>query len=85
MSFIISNEIQNIMNVNTSINVREQMLQSVVDTMEVNDAIIVQSQLCRDLKSAKASKVTLDDVVMQLIALKRHYKYLTGVDWTMQN
>ena len=57
------------------------MIQRIVDTDKLNDAIIVQAQLCRDLKSANASKDSLGIAVIKLICFKKRYKDLTGTDW----
>lgn len=48
---------------------------------EVNDHIVKQGNLVRDLKSQKADKAVIDTEVKRLLALKIEYKTITGSDW----
>lgn len=48
---------------------------------EVNDEIVKQGNLVRDLKSQKADKAAVDAEVKKLLALKDEYKTITASDW----
>lgn len=48
---------------------------------ELNDSIVQQGNLVRDLKAQKAEKAKIDEAVKGLLALKAEYKAATGQDW----
>lgn len=48
---------------------------------EVNEKIVKQGNVVRDLKSQKVDKAKIDVEVKMLLALKIEYKQLTGNDW----
>lgn len=48
---------------------------------EVNDQIVKQGDLVRNLKSQKADKAVVDAEVKNLLVLKAEYKTITGSDW----
>lgn len=47
----------------------------------INDQIVEQGNMVRDLKGKKADKSQIDAAVAQLLALKNQYKEITGKDW----
>lgn len=49
---------------------------------DINDKIIKQGNLVRDLKSSKAEKVKIDEAVKSLLSLKAEFKTVNGKDWT---
>jgi len=51
------------------------------DAATVNDSIVKQGDLVRELKGKKAAKSEIDAAVKQLLELKAQYKTLTGQDW----
>ena len=52
-----------------------------VDADELNEGIIKQGNIVRDLKSAKASKDDIGAAVAILLDLKAKYKTATNKDW----
>lgn len=50
-------------------------------TGEVNDQIVKQGDLVRNLKTQKADKAAVDAEVKKLLVLKAEYKTITGSDW----
>jgi bifunctional glutamyl/prolyl-tRNA synthetase len=48
---------------------------------EVNEKIVSQGNLVRDLKAKKAGKPEIDAAVKTLLDLKAEYKKITGQDW----
>ena len=52
-----------------------------VDADELNEGIIKQGNIVRDLKSAKASKDDIGAAVASLLDLKAKYKAATSKDW----
>lgn len=48
---------------------------------ELNDSIVQQGNLVRDLKAQKAEKAKIDEAVKSLLGLKAEYKAATGQDW----
>lgn len=54
---------------------------SLTGNSTINDKIVQQGNLVRDLKAAKAAKAEIDTAVKELLALKADYKKDTGNDW----
>lgn len=53
----------------------------VADASSVNESIVKQGDLIRDLKAKKAAKAEIDPQVKILLDLKAQFKALTGQDW----
>lgn len=49
---------------------------------DLNDRIVRQGNLVRDLKAQKADKAKITEAVNSLLALKAEFKTQTGKDWT---
>lgn len=49
---------------------------------DLNDRIVRQGNLVRDLKTQKADKAKITEAVNSLLALKAEFKSQTGKDWT---
>uniref|UniRef100_W4VRQ8 Bifunctional glutamate/proline--tRNA ligase n=1 Tax=Corethrella appendiculata TaxID=1370023 RepID=W4VRQ8_9DIPT len=54
---------------------------SVANVTEINDKIVKQGDLIRNLKANKASKDEITKQVNTLLALKAEYKSISGQDW----
>lgn len=55
---------------------------SASDSNQINEQIVKQGNLVRDLKEKKAGKPEVEAAVKQLLSLKADYKKATGKDWT---
>ncbi|XP_067619786.1 bifunctional glutamate/proline--tRNA ligase [Eurosta solidaginis] len=51
------------------------------DAKEINESIVKQGTLVRDLKAKKAPKTDIEPQVKLLLGLKARFKALTGQDW----
>lgn len=51
------------------------------DTSQINEKIIQQGDIVRDLKTKKANKADIDTAVKTLLTLKAEYKTISGKDW----